>query len=43
VLAVDEIIDHPRLQRPGPEQGHQRDQILEGVRLQALDELAHAA
>ncbi len=43
VLALDEVIDHARLQRAGPEQRHQRDDVLETVRLQPLDQVLHAA
>ena len=43
VLAVDEVIDHARLQRAGTEQRHQRDDVLEAVGLQAPDQVLHAA
>ena len=43
VLAVDEVIDHARLQRPGAKQRHQRHDVLEAVRLQAADQVLHAA
>jgi len=43
VLARDEIVDHARLQRAGAEQRDQRDDVLEGVGLQLLDQVAHAA
>ena len=43
VLAVDEVVDHAGLQRPGPEQRHQRDNIFERIRLQAFDQIFHAA
>ncbi len=43
VLAVDEVVDHARLQRTRPEQRDQRDDVLERVRLQALDQVFHAA
>jgi hypothetical protein len=43
VLAVDEVIDHARLQRPGTKQRHQRHDVLEAVRLQAADQVLHAA
>ena len=42
VLAVDEIIHHAGLQRAGPEQRHQRHDVLEAIRLQAADEILHA-
>src|SRR6266853_1964846 len=42
VLAVDEIIHHAGLQRTGPEQRHQRHDVLEAIRLQAADEILHA-
>ena len=35
VLAVDEVVDHARLQRAGTEQRDQRDDVLEAVGLQA--------
>ena len=43
VLAGDEIVDHARLQRSRPEQGDQRDDVAEAVRLQTPDEILHAA
>ena len=43
VLAGDEVIDHARFQRPRAEQRHQRDDVLEAVRLQAADQILHAA
>ena len=43
VLAGDEVIDHARLQRSGPEQRHERHDVLEAVRLQAPDQVLHAA
>jgi hypothetical protein len=43
MLAVDEVIDHARLQRSGPKQRNQRDDVLEAVRQQAADQLLHAA
>ncbi len=42
-LALDEIVHHARLQRAGTEQGHQRHHVLEAVRLQAADQVLHAA
>ena len=42
VLAVDEVLDHPRLQRARTEQGHQRDEILEAVRLHLRGQPPHA-
>src|SRR6185437_630749 len=42
VLAVDEVIDHARLQRTGAEQCHQGDDVLETVRLQPSPEVLHA-
>ena len=42
MLASDEIVDHARLQRTRPEQGHECDEIAELVGPQALDEVAHA-
>ena len=43
VLAVDEVLHHARLQRARAEQRHQRDDVLEAVRLQPLDQVLHAA
>ena len=43
MLAVDEVVDHARLQRAGTEQRHQRDDVFEAVRLQAPDQVLHAA
>ena len=43
VLAIDEILDHTRLQRPRPEQRYQRDDIVEAIGHQALDQILHAA
>ena len=42
VLAGDEVIDHPRLQRARPEQRHQRDDVFEAIGLQAPDQVFHA-
>ncbi len=43
VLALDEVIDHARLQRSGPEQRHQGHDVLEAVRPQAPDQILHTA
>ena len=43
VLARDEVVDHARLQRARPEQRDERDDVLEAVRLQAADQVLHAA
>ncbi|MNQ31510.1 hypothetical protein D3C85_448860 [compost metagenome] len=43
VLAVDEVVDHARLQRTGTEQRHQGDEVFQAVRLELLDQLLHAA
>ena len=43
VLAVDEVADHAGFERAGTEQGYQRDDVFEPVRLQAPDEVFHAA
>ena len=43
VLAVDEVIDHARLQGPRAKQRHQRDDLLEPIGLQAADQVLHAA
>ena len=43
VLAIDEVVHHARLQRPGAEQRHQGDDVLETVGAQALDQILHAA
>ncbi len=43
VLARDEVVDHARLQRARAEQRHQRDDVVEAVRLQLADQLLHAA
>ena len=42
VLAIDEIIHHARLQWTGPEQCHQRDNILKTVRFHPLDQIFHS-
>ena len=43
MLTVDKVIYHPRLQRARAEQSHQRDHIFEAVRLQAFNQIFHAA
>ncbi len=43
VLTVDKVIYHPRLQRPRTEKCHQGDHVFEAVRLQAFDQIFHAA
>ena len=43
VLTIDEVLDHAGLQRPGSEQGHQRDDVLETVGTQIFDQFLHAA
>ena len=43
MLTVDKVIHHARLQRPRTEQGHQCDHVFETVRLQAFDQVLHAA
>ena len=43
VLALDEVVDHARLQRAGAEQRDQRDDVFEAVGLQAADQVLHAA
>ena len=43
VLARDEVLDHARLQRAGPEQRDQRDDVAEAVGLQPPDQILHAA
>ncbi len=43
VLAVDEVVHHARLQRPRPVERHQRDDLLEAVGLQTLDQILHPA
>ena len=43
VLTIDEVLDHAGLQRPGPEQGHQRDDVFETVGAQIFDQFLHAA
>ena len=42
MLPVDKVIHHARLQWPRTEQGNQGDHILQGVRLQATDQVFHA-
>ena len=42
VLAVDEVIDHARLQGAGAEQRHQGDEVFQAVGLELLDQLLHA-
>ena len=41
VLAVDEVVDHARLQRTGPEQRQDRDEIVETIRLETFYQIAH--
>ena len=43
VLAVDEVADHAGLERARAEQRHQRHDVFEPVRLQAPDQVLHAA
>ena len=43
VLAVDEVVDHPALERAGPIERHGGDDVLELVRLELLEDLAEAA
>ena len=43
VLDVDVVVDHARLQRAGPEQRHQSDDVFKAVGSQTLDEVLHAA
>jgi len=43
VPAPDEVVHHPGAQRPGAEQRHQRDQILEPLGLQLADQVPHPA
>ena len=43
VLAVDEVVHHAGLERPGAEQGDQGRDVLEAVGLELLDQLLHAA
>ena len=43
MLAGNKVVDHPRLERTGTEQGNQRDQIVKMIRLHAFDEITHAA
>ena len=31
VFAGDEVVDHPGLERPGPEQGDEGDDVVEAV------------
>ena len=43
MLAVDIVVHHARLQRARTEQGHQRDDVVEAVRLEPLLQVLHAA
>jgi hypothetical protein len=43
VFTVNEVIYHAGLQRPRTEQGHQGDHVFEAVRLQAFNQVFHAA
>ena len=43
VLAIDEVLYHAGLQRPGSEQGHQRDDVLETIGTQIFDQFLHTA
>ncbi len=43
VLARDEVIDHAGLERARAEERHERDDVFEAVRLQAPDQILHAA
>ena len=43
MFAVDEVFHHARFQRAGTKQRDQRDDIFEGVGLQPLDQILHAA
>ncbi len=43
LLAVDEIVDHARLQRSRAEQRNQSDDITESIRPQSADQVFHAA
>ncbi len=42
-LRIDEVVHHARLQRAGAEQRDERHDVFETVRLQAADEVLHAA
>src|SRR5450755_3999334 len=43
VFPLDEVDHHARLQRPGAEQGDERYDVFKAIRLQAADEVLHAA
>ncbi len=43
VLAVDEVVHHPRLQRTGTKQRDQRHDVAEAIGLKLLDQFLHAA
>ncbi|MNK26768.1 hypothetical protein D3C87_451090 [compost metagenome] len=43
VLAVDEVVDHARFQRPRAVQGQHGDDVFEGVGPQLLQQFLHAA
>ena len=43
MLAVDEIFNHPGLQRAGSEQSHERNYVLETIRAQIFNQFFHAA
>ncbi len=43
MFPVNEVVHHPRLQRPRAEQGHQGDHVFQGIRLQAADQVLHTS
>jgi hypothetical protein len=42
VLAIDEVLHHARVERPGPVERSQRDHVFEHLRAIVLEELLHA-
>ena len=41
MLAGDEVVDHSGLERTGPEQGNEGDDVVEAIREQAPDQVLH--
>jgi hypothetical protein len=42
LLAQDEVVDHPRAERPGTVERQHGDDVLEAVGRELLDQLLHA-
>ena len=43
MFTLDEVIDHPGLQRAGAEEGDQGDHVFQAVGFELFDQLFHAA